>query len=243
MSNPWVWINIENHKRGIMSRNKPQIEKIVNRLILLIEKVSDGNVSNFAFKSGVPQQTLHNYTKGRIPSGEQLYNICSNIGVDINWLLTGEGPMFRDEMEASAGPTPSPVDLDRYNLIHRFENKDLAKKIALNLLEIEKFDKDGLKSISDKTEGLLEGLRLSSEKARRQMDQLAKSTTETVGYSLRQLSNTTSEMAKAPLKQIGKSIAELIRENTDLKRKLAEAEAGNRDPDMTTTPDVAANET
>jgi transcriptional regulator with XRE-family HTH domain len=60
----------------------------------LIDKHSNGNVSVFAIKTGIKQATLHNYTKGRKLHIESLYNICNNLGVNINWLLTGEGDPY-----------------------------------------------------------------------------------------------------------------------------------------------------
>jgi len=61
---------------------------------------------------GITFQTYNRYEKGhRIPDGEVLEKIAQTFGVNLNWLLTGEGPMFvkkphwleeREEQEALA---------------------------------------------------------------------------------------------------------------------------------------------
>ncbi len=68
-----------------------------DRLIKLIDMVSSGNVSDFANKTGIKQATLHNYTKGRFPSGESFFNICNKLKVNINWLLCDNGPIYIKE--------------------------------------------------------------------------------------------------------------------------------------------------
>lgn len=74
------------------------------RLKFLIESVSGGNASDFANKSGIKAGTLHNYIKGRAPSAESLVAICENLGVDLNWLLTGQGEPFLTATPPAAQP-------------------------------------------------------------------------------------------------------------------------------------------
>jgi len=62
------------------------------RLQKLVEEFTGGNASKFAKISGINVQTFHTYIKGKVPNSEALYGICKNFNVNINWLLTGEGP-------------------------------------------------------------------------------------------------------------------------------------------------------
>ena len=66
--------------------------KISQRLKILVNEISGGNVSRFAGLAQVNTQTFHTYLKGRAPNAETLFNICKNLHVNVNWLLTGEGP-------------------------------------------------------------------------------------------------------------------------------------------------------
>lgn len=56
---------------------------------------------------GIPYRSLQNYTLGlREPNAEALRTISSRLNISSDWLLTGEGPMFRGE-QASPAQAPS----------------------------------------------------------------------------------------------------------------------------------------
>ncbi|MBF0583685.1 MAG: helix-turn-helix domain-containing protein [Magnetococcales bacterium] len=45
---------------------------------------------------GMPKRTAHNYLSGlRSPDAENLTLISARLGINVDWLLTGEGEMFR----------------------------------------------------------------------------------------------------------------------------------------------------
>lgn len=67
------------------------MEKIQERLLYLVDKFSNGNLSVFAKKAKIPQSTMHKYINGRIPNGEALFRIHNTFGINLNWLLTGKG--------------------------------------------------------------------------------------------------------------------------------------------------------
>lgn len=88
--------------------------EINSRLNLLVEQKSKGNVSDFAKLIGINIQTLHTYIKGRMPSAEALFNICIKLQVNINWLLTGNGPIYiygEEEGGAPEADDPEVADL------------------------------------------------------------------------------------------------------------------------------------
>lgn len=68
------------------------------RMRILINEKTGGNSSAFAKKAGIPPATLHNYLSGRLPQAEQLINIREAYNVNLNWLLTGEGDPFFDDL-------------------------------------------------------------------------------------------------------------------------------------------------
>lgn len=79
-----------------MEEKKLQTDDIVRRLNLLIDTIEGGNVTRFADKLKMKQSTIYNYIKGRTPNAETLFRIKKIFGVNLNWLITGEGEMFSD---------------------------------------------------------------------------------------------------------------------------------------------------
>ncbi|MEO5347896.1 MAG: helix-turn-helix domain-containing protein [Magnetococcus sp. YQC-9] len=74
---------------------------------------------------GIPKSTAYNYLSGvRTPDAENLALLCSRLGINLNWLLTGEGPMFR----SSTSPTLSP---DESALLDAYRAADEAGRAAL----------------------------------------------------------------------------------------------------------------
>jgi phage repressor protein C with HTH and peptisase S24 domain len=68
--------------------------KFSERLNFLVTEHSGGKVTHFAKKAGIPPGTFDNYLKGRLPQAEQLLRIRETYGVNIDWLLTGEGEPY-----------------------------------------------------------------------------------------------------------------------------------------------------
>lgn len=57
------------------------------------------NQADFAAKLGYDKSTISGMTSGKKPVTEAFSNKVSEVfGVDLNWLRTGEGEMFRDKM-------------------------------------------------------------------------------------------------------------------------------------------------
>lgn len=64
-------------------------------------------INEAAEKAGIPYRSMQNYLRGeREPGAEALTAITARLGISSDWLLTGEGPMRRDE-EWTAAPAPS----------------------------------------------------------------------------------------------------------------------------------------
>lgn len=63
------------------------------------------NIKAFSETSGIPYRSIQNYLRNeREPNVEALIRLKEAINIDINWLLTGEGKMYRnlpnDELKA-----------------------------------------------------------------------------------------------------------------------------------------------
>jgi len=73
--------------------------RISDRLKRVIKEL-DMTYKEFAEKCGIPYRTLQNYLLGkREPNASNLEKICIRMGINVNWLLTGEGEMFLKEEE------------------------------------------------------------------------------------------------------------------------------------------------
>ncbi|MDR0829229.1 MAG: helix-turn-helix domain-containing protein [Prevotellaceae bacterium] len=76
---------------------------ITDRLILIIRQLGLSN-NAFAEKIGISQQTLFNYTKGRIPSVDVVEKIINKYPeINTDWLVTGRGEMQKIENNQQVG--------------------------------------------------------------------------------------------------------------------------------------------
>lgn len=72
---------------------------------LVIEKCGDRGESSFSKAIGINQVTFNKYIRGRIPSLEAIDAILSTFpDVSAEWLLRGEGKMYKSEMAEDETP-------------------------------------------------------------------------------------------------------------------------------------------
>ncbi|MDX2271416.1 MAG: helix-turn-helix transcriptional regulator [Cyanobacteriota bacterium] len=71
---------------------------IQDRLRILLGEEA---VFHFAHRCGLPDSTLRKYLSGSQPTADRLALIARCAGVSIDWLVTGEEPMFRTAPEES----------------------------------------------------------------------------------------------------------------------------------------------
>lgn len=75
---------------------------------LKIVREADGSSqARFAAKFGVAQSTYGQWEIGKRSIPDEFKIQLSNIGVNLHWLITGEGQMIKEEAEASEFKTPS----------------------------------------------------------------------------------------------------------------------------------------
>ena len=85
------------------------MDDINKRLVSVLDYFFNGNVSEMARKTNVPQPTLNNIVANRLskPSAENLSRIANSIELlNSGWLLTGEGEMLRTPTADTAANTP-----------------------------------------------------------------------------------------------------------------------------------------
>lgn len=71
------------------------METVKQRLKYLTDLLTDGKHTIFAKKCGIPPGSFQAYIKGeRVPPTEHLKKIVAVYGINLNWLLVGEGEPF-----------------------------------------------------------------------------------------------------------------------------------------------------
>ncbi|VVS92210.1 helix-turn-helix domain-containing protein [Desulfoluna spongiiphila] len=105
------------------------MENIVKRLRSVVAHVSNGNARDFARKCDIPYGTLQGYFRKRLPHAEHLIRMANNVGVNINWLLTGNGEMFGTEaVTAKVSDGDLTMDLEVLHRIIKWVEEYLARE-------------------------------------------------------------------------------------------------------------------
>ena len=146
------------------------------------------SIKAFAELLDVPYRTLQNYLLNeRDPSAEVLIKISDVLNVDLNWLMRGEGEMFRGSMSESKLNEKEIAELSIYMAITPYVQSNLVKtnintwqnratafletyiSYIINTIDKDKFSKDlnemkDILNLSDKFyEGLLSYFKESDE--------------------------------------------------------------------------------
>lgn len=101
------------------------------RMTLLLDKIGGPALSA---GTGISRTQLHRLKEdGRETTRENLLNICSTTGVNLIWLMTGEGPMYSDGTPDLAIPkTPIPeFSKDELEMLALFRNAPLMQKMQV----------------------------------------------------------------------------------------------------------------
>ncbi|RMH29601.1 MAG: hypothetical protein D6693_01745 [Planctomycetota bacterium] len=93
-------------------------------------------------------ETVRRYMQGQAPSVEFVAAFCEGLGLNVDWLLTGRGPMRRDEVRAQALKESNPSELlsavaggleevsDRLERVERFV-QSLEARVRAELCALE----------------------------------------------------------------------------------------------------------
>lgn len=94
------------------------------------------SITEVAKITGVPYPTLQDYLNDkRIPGGSNLQKISMHLHISIDWLLTGEGPMFIEEKESLHGLSSDEVL--SAELIEAIKKHPTIEKIVLLLKDMD----------------------------------------------------------------------------------------------------------
>jgi len=64
-----------------------------------VMEVKGFNLKTFSEQADIPYRTLQNYIlTNREPNAESLVKLHSRLGINLNWLMSGEGEMFGSEI-------------------------------------------------------------------------------------------------------------------------------------------------
>ena len=77
-----------------------------------LERALEGKTYRWISRAtGIHPETVRRYMQGQSPSVEFVTSVCSQLQVNPQWLLTGEGPMRRDEVRAHHLAEADPAEL------------------------------------------------------------------------------------------------------------------------------------
>ena len=85
----------------------------INDRLRLIRENYKLSQAKFAKQFNLPQSTYAQYEMGGRSVPDELKQNLHSLGVDLNWLVTGHGTMFRDGSSASEGDIPT-IPEDKY---------------------------------------------------------------------------------------------------------------------------------
>jgi transcriptional regulator with XRE-family HTH domain len=109
------------------------MESLGERIEKLVQIFAKGNKSAFSRVIGINEANLRNYISGTAPKPEIIERISESFGINVEWLLKGEGEM---RVQTGFKPVNSPKDANYYERI--IEAKDeLIKYLKKRVEELE----------------------------------------------------------------------------------------------------------
>ena len=92
------------HNRIGMSRAKLQTNKNPEFVERFVEACGTAEPARIQRLLNIPYQSAKNYLHGRLPQTEILISIAKRTSCSIDWLLTGRGKKFADELPTQGTP-------------------------------------------------------------------------------------------------------------------------------------------
>lgn len=105
---------------------------LVDRLYILIGEES---VSSFARRAGISDSLLRKYLNGTQPGAENIGAIAKACGCTIDWIVTGEQPMFRSGIISyDLDPAGNPSEV--ISLVKSYISANEEEREAYRLLRV-----------------------------------------------------------------------------------------------------------
>ena len=90
-----------------MSRAKQQTSLNTEFIARFIDACGTSEPAKIQRLLNIPYQSAKNYLRGRIPQSDKLIVIAMRTSCSIDWLLTGRGKKFADELALQGTPLPT----------------------------------------------------------------------------------------------------------------------------------------
>ncbi|MFZ7126380.1 MAG: hypothetical protein ACOWWM_09545 [Desulfobacterales bacterium] len=144
--------------------------QFISELNTFIDREYHRAAGNFAAECGIGGGHLSEIRRlKKEPSVEvlQLLSEKSGIPIDIDRILSPEARILSPDAPASneRPKTSDVIEFEHIDLIKRFQNKELARSINRDLLEIERIRPEALERAAEKIRTLLEGMLLLVEES------------------------------------------------------------------------------
>lgn len=114
-------MNTKSQYRGTQMNTSERLKQVM--------EVKGFNLKTFSEQTDIPYRTLQNYIlTNREPSAESLTKLHSQLGINLNWLMSGKGEMFGNEIG------PFNLSQKEQDLINHYQNMPENTQIAFDNL-------------------------------------------------------------------------------------------------------------
>ena len=113
-------MNTKSQYRGTQMNTSERLKQVM--------EVKGFNLKTFSEQADIPYRTLQNYIlTNREPSAESLAKLHSQLGINLNWLMSGNGEMFTNNTEI--------IDLTKLEkeLLESYQSCDNSTQRKINL--------------------------------------------------------------------------------------------------------------
>ncbi len=116
----YTQINTKSQYRDTQMNTSERLKQVM--------EVKGFNLKTFSEQADIPYRTLQNYIlTNREPSAESLAKLHSQLGINLNWLMSGNGEMFTNNTEI--------IDLTKLEkeLLESYQSCDNSTQRKINL--------------------------------------------------------------------------------------------------------------
>ena len=127
-----------------------------DKLLVLIKELANNNKKKFADLIEASPQNIDSWiNRGYFPKQEHLKNFRDKLGVNINWLLTGKGPMYIEDRDLDAlvekgAEVESAEERRKYSIGGRiaiarekagYSQEDFASEVRIDTASLNRYEK------------------------------------------------------------------------------------------------------
>lgn len=117
----YTQINTKSQYRDTQMNTSERLKQVM--------EVKGFNLKTFSEQADIPYRTLQNYIlTNREPNAESLAKLHSQLGINLNWLMSGKGEMFGNEIG------PFNLSQKEQDLINHYQNMPENTQIAFDNL-------------------------------------------------------------------------------------------------------------